>query len=95
MLYSDPQLYYQVLVAQTQEVSGVEVSQPSKIQNLDKEEKLEATWEVQAVHSIDHSMFFKDELDIHFNPKIGTDFEHRGKQCKVATSGQNKKHYLA
>ena len=39
--------------------------------------------------------FYEDEVDIHLNPKLGADWMMRGKQKKVATPGQNRKHYLA
>lgn len=65
------------------------------IQDPDKEEKLAAIREALADNSIDHPVFYQDEVDIHLNPKIGADWGHRGKQRKVATPGQNKKHYLA
>jgi hypothetical protein len=40
-------------------------------------------------------VFYQDEVDIHLNPKIGADWGYRGEQRKVATPGQNKKHYQA
>ena len=45
--------------------------------------------------SIDHPVFYEDEVDIHLNPKIGAEWGLKGQQRKVATPGQNKKHYLA
>lgn len=42
-----------------------------------------------------HPVFFEDEVDIHLNPKIGTDWMPRGHQRRVVTPGQNAKHYLA
>jgi transposase len=65
------------------------------IQDPDKEEKLAAIREALADNSIDHPVFYQDEVDIHLNPKIGADWGYRGEQRKVATPGQNKKHYLA
>ena len=44
---------------------------------------------------MDHPVFYKDEEEIHLNPKLGADGMLRGKQKKVATQGQNRKHYLA
>jgi transposase len=38
---------------------------------------------------------YEDEVDIHFNPKIGLDWMVRGQQKEVATPGQNVKRYLA
>ncbi len=40
-------------------------------------------------------MFYEDEVDIHLNPKLGADWMLRGKQKKVVTPGQNRKHYIA
>ena len=45
--------------------------------------------------STDHPVFYEDEVDIHLNPKIGAEWGIKGQQRKVATPGQNKKHYLA
>ncbi len=36
-----------------------------------------------------------DEVDIHWNPKIGLDWMNRGQQKRVLTPGQNEKRYLA
>ncbi|MCU8107355.1 IS630 family transposase [Shewanella sp. SM101] len=65
------------------------------IQDPDKKEKLAAIREALADNSVDHPVFYQDEVDIHLNPKIGADWGLRGEQRKVATPGQNKKHYLA
>ena len=64
------------------------------IQDPDKKEKLAAIREALADNSVDHPVFYQDEVDIHLNPKIGADWGLRGEQRKVATPGQNKKHYL-
>lgn len=45
--------------------------------------------------SIDYPVFYEDEVDIHLNPKLGADWMLRGKQKKVVTPGQNRKHYIA
>lgn len=45
--------------------------------------------------STEHPVFYEDEVDIHLNPKIGADWQLRGKQKRVATPGQNEKYYLA
>lgn len=65
------------------------------IQDPDKEAKLAAMREALENCSVDHPVFYQDEVDIHLNPKIGADWGFKGKQRKVATPGQNKKHYLA
>ena len=65
------------------------------IQDPDKEAKLAAMREALENCCVDHPVFYQDEVDIHLNPKIGADWGFKGKQRKVATPGQNKKHYLA
>lgn len=41
------------------------------------------------------SGIYEDEVDIHLNPKIGTDWQLRELQKRVVTPGQNEKYYLA
>jgi transposase len=43
----------------------------------------------------DEVAFYEDEVDIHLNPKIGSDWMVRGQQKQVPTPGQNEKRYLA
>lgn len=45
--------------------------------------------------SIEHPVFYEDEVDIHLNPKIGADWQVYGQQKRVVTPGQNEKYYLA
>jgi transposase len=45
--------------------------------------------------SDDEVVLYVDEVDIHLNPKIGTDWMPKGMQKTVLTPGQNKKRYLA
>jgi hypothetical protein len=75
-----------------QMTSQKKISRPSD--DPDKKEKLAAIREALADNSVDHPVFYQDEVDIHLNPKIGADWGLRGEQRKVATPGQNKKHYL-
>ncbi len=42
-----------------------------------------------------HPVFYQDEVDIDLNPKIGADWMPKGQQKRIATPGQNQKHYLA
>ena len=65
------------------------------IQDPEKDVKLAAIRAELENCSADHPVFYQDEVDIHLNPKIGADWGYRGKQRKVATPGQNKKHFLA
>ncbi len=43
----------------------------------------------------DEVLLYEDEVDIHLNPKIGTDWMVPGQQKQVVTPGQNQKRYLA
>lgn len=43
----------------------------------------------------DELAFFEDEVDIHLNPKIGSDWMLEGQQKLVVTPGQNQKRYIA
>lgn len=45
--------------------------------------------------SEDEPVLYSDEVDIHFNPKIGRDWMLRGEQRRIVTPGKNKKFYLA
>lgn len=65
------------------------------IRDPHKEQKMAAINEALGRCSADHPVFYEDEVDIHLNPKLGADWMMRGKQKKVATPGQNRKHYLA
>lgn len=38
---------------------------------------------------------YQDEVDIDLNPKIGADWMLKGQKKRIATPGQNQKHYLA
>lgn len=40
-------------------------------------------------------VFYADEADVDFNPRIGAVWTRRGRQLGVPTPGQNRKHYLA
>ncbi|PHM63315.1 transposase [Xenorhabdus ishibashii] len=40
-------------------------------------------------------MFYEDEVDIHFNPKIGSDWYLKGQQKRIITPGKNQKYYFA
>jgi transposase len=43
----------------------------------------------------ENEILFVDEMDIHLNPRIGSDWMRRGKQKTVRTPGQNRKRFLA
>jgi len=40
--------------------------------------------------SVEHPVFYEDEVDIHLNPKIGADWQRRGQQKRVVTPGKTK-----
>jgi transposase len=42
-----------------------------------------------------HVAVYEDEVDIHLNPKIGSDWMVQGQQKTVLTPGQNEKRYVA
>ncbi|MBG6240370.1 MAG: IS630 family transposase [Candidatus Symbiopectobacterium sp. Clec_Harlan] len=66
-----------------------------RIRDPHKEEKMEAIAMALEQCSAEHPVFYEDEVDIHLNPKIGADWQVRGKQKRIVTPGQNEKYYLA
>lgn len=74
---------------------GVEQLPPCISRLLIKNEKLAEIKTALKRCNINHPVFYKDEVDIHLNPKIGADWMHKGHQKRVATPGQNNKRYLA
>ena len=45
--------------------------------------------------SSENPVFYEDEVDIHLNPKIGADWQVRGKLKRIVMPRQNEKYYLA
>jgi transposase len=43
----------------------------------------------------DETIVFQDEVDVHLNPKIGSQWMVRGEQAQVVTPGNNEKRHLA
>jgi putative transposase len=43
----------------------------------------------------DETVVFEDEVDVHLNPKIGSQWMLRGRQAEVVTPGNNEKRHLA
>jgi hypothetical protein len=43
----------------------------------------------------DETAVFQDEVDVHWNPKIGNCWMPRGKQTEVVTPGNNEKRHVA
>lgn len=60
-----------------------------------KNKRLREIRELLASLPNDEVAVYQDEVDIHLNPKIGTDWMVRGQQKEVLTPGQNEKRYLA
>jgi len=65
------------------------------IKDPDKEAKLAAIKQALENYDCSNPVFYEDEVDIHLNPKIGSDWGLRGKQRKVVAPGQNNKYFLA
>lgn len=59
------------------------------------DEKHLAIDQALAQKQTENPVFYQDEVDIDLNPKIGADWMLKGQQKRIATSGQNQKHYLA
>lgn len=57
--------------------------------------RLAALREVVEGLADDEVLVYEDEVDIHLNPKIGTDWMPRGLTREVVTPGKNRKAYLA
>src|SRR5471030_175115 len=66
-----------------------------RIRDPHKEEKMATILEALKKCSAENPVFYEDEVDIHLNPKIGADWQVRGKQKRIVTPGQNEKYYLA
>ena len=66
-----------------------------KIKDPHCEDKRLAIRLALAQKQTEHPVFYQDEVDIELNPKIGADWMRKGHQKRIATPGQNQKHYLA
>ncbi|HAD2551562.1 TPA_asm: IS630 family transposase [Salmonella enterica subsp. enterica] len=66
-----------------------------KIKDPHYEEKRLVIDQALAQEQTAHPVFYQDEVDIDLNPKIGADWMPKGQQKRIATPGQNQKHYLA
>ena len=66
-----------------------------KIRDPQYEEKQLAIEQALSGAAVEHPVFYQDEVDIDLNPKIGADWMPKGQQKRIATPGQNQKHYLA
>ncbi|MEK3489971.1 IS630 family transposase [Salmonella enterica subsp. enterica] len=66
-----------------------------KIKDPHYEEKRLVIDQALAQEQTAHPVFYQDEADIDLNPKTGADWMPKGQQKRIATPGQNQKHYLA
>jgi len=66
-----------------------------RIKDPHREEKMAQIKQALEQCSVDHPVFYEDEVDIDLNPKIGADWMPKGQQKRVVTPGNNRKHYLA
>lgn len=66
-----------------------------KIKDPHYEEKRLVIDQALAQEQTAHPVFYQDEVDIDLNPKIGADWMPKRQQKRIATPGQNQKHYLA
>ncbi len=60
-----------------------------------KNQKLQAIEQALDCRRPGTEIFYVDEADVDFNPRIGPSWTRRGQQPGVVTPGQNEKHYLA
>jgi len=60
-----------------------------------REARLKKLRKLAANASASEPVYYEDEVDIDFNPKIGRDWMLPGTQRLVVTPGQNEKHYVA
>jgi transposase len=60
-----------------------------------KNAKLRAIRQALKRRSAQSEVFYVDEADVDFNPRLGPMWMRRGQQAGVLTPGKNQKHYLA
>ena len=61
----------------------------------DHEAKLRRIRRLLAAVPPSETVVFQDEVDVHLNPKIGSQWMVRGQQAEVVTPGNNEKRHLA
>ncbi|WMV70710.1 IS630 family transposase [Xenorhabdus griffiniae] len=59
------------------------------------EEKMARINQALSQASEENPVFYEDEVDINFNPKIGSDWYFKGQQKRLITPGKNQKYYFA
>lgn len=62
-----------------------------RIRDPHKEDKMPAIAKALNACNVEHPVFYKDEVDIHLNLKIGADWQRRGHQNGVVTPWKNEK----
>jgi len=65
------------------------------IRDPKKAQKMRAINRALGDISVDRPVFYVDEADVDFNPRIGFGWMSKSKQTTVPTPGKNQKHYLA
>ena len=65
------------------------------IRDPKKEQKIQAIDKALSKAGESEPVFYVDEVDIGFNPRIGACWSPRGRQATIPTPGQNQKRYLA
>lgn len=65
--------------------------QPGALYN----EKIHALRTTLLNQNDENLVFYEDEVDIDFNPKMGADWQLKGQQKQVITPGINQKNYFA
>jgi len=65
------------------------------LEDPDYATKLRAIRQLLAQLPGDETAVFQDEVDVHLNPKIGSQWMIRGEQAEVITPGDNEKRHLA
>lgn len=63
--------------------------------DAEHEAKLRGIRRLLAQLPADETVVFQDEVDVHLNPKIGSQWMVRGQQAEVVTPGNNEKRHLA
>lgn len=65
------------------------------IRDPKKAQKMRAINRALDETDVDRPVFYVDEADVDFNPRIGFGWMKKGEQTTVPTPGKNQKHYLA
>ena len=65
------------------------------IKDPNKTAKMKAITRALNSASEQRPVFYVDEVDVDFNPRIGNSWMQKGKQTTIPTPGKNQKHYLA